>query len=148
MKPGTQLSPLAAYQDWGLLVLRLAFATQLIVGTQDNVFSWERMLEFRDFLEAQGIPYPLVAAHVSAWAQFICGILWLLGLFTRWAALIMVINFCVALLLVHLGLPYEQNILALNLLAVSLCLLFTGPGRLSLDARLLKQSPPKEALFV
>jgi putative oxidoreductase len=147
MKLGKHLQGLTAYSDWGLLLIRLAFATQLIVGTQDNVFSWERMLEFRDFLEAQGMPYPLLAAHISVYAQFGAGILWILGLFTRWAALLMVINFIVALLLVHVGLPYEQNVLALNLLAVSLCLLLTGAGRLSLDAHLLKKNPKKEALF-
>ena len=32
--------------------IRLAVGFHLIYGTQDNVFSWERMLEFRDFLEA------------------------------------------------------------------------------------------------
>ncbi|EMR04722.1 DoxX family protein [Cesiribacter andamanensis] len=147
MKVANPLNTLSAYSSWGLLLIRLAFGFQLIMGTQDNVFSWERMLEFRDFLEAQGMPYPLLAAHVSVYAQFGAGILWVLGLFTRWAALVMVINFIVALLLVHVGLPYEQNILAINLLAVSCCLLLTGPGRLSLDARLLRQPSSKEAIL-
>lgn len=127
---------LAPYSHWGLLALRLAFAVQLIHGTQDNVFSWERMLEFRDFLEARGVPAPLVAAHVSAYAQFICGILWIIGWQTRLAAAIMVINFIAALIIVHIGLPYEQNFPAINLLAVALCLMLTGPGKISLDYRL------------
>lgn len=127
------LQKLSTYSHWGMLILRLAFATQLIWGTQDNVFHWERMLEFRDFLEVRHVPLPLLAAIVSVWAQFICGILWILGWQTRLAAAIMVINFIAALIIVHIGLPYEQNAPAINLLAVSLCLLFTGPGRLSLD---------------
>lgn len=129
------LSSPSRYADWGLLVLRLSFATQLIWGTQNNVFSWEKMLEFRDFLEARGVPYPLIAAHVSVYAQFIAGILWIVGWQTRAAAAIMVINFIAAIIIVHIGLPYEQNFPAINLLAVSICLCFTGAGRLSVDAR-------------
>ena len=121
------------YVHWGLLNIRVVFAVQLIWGTQDNVFSWEQMLEFKDFLEARGVLLPLVAAHVSVYAQFICGILWIVGWQTRLAAAIMAINFIAAIIIVHIGLPYEQNFPAINLLAVSLCLVLTGPGRLSLD---------------
>ena len=128
----------SSYADWGLLALRIAFAVQLIWGTQDNVFSWEKMLEFKDFLEARGVPFPLIAAHVSVYAQFICGILWVIGWLTRPAAAIMFINFVAAIIIVHIGLPYEQNFPAINLLAVSFCLLLTGAGRFSLDAQLCK----------
>lgn len=128
------LNKLAAYSHWGLLVLRIAFATQLVWGTQDNVFSWEKMLEFSTFLEARDVPLPLISAHLSAYAQFICGFLWLIGWQTRLASLIMIINFIAALIIVHIGLPYEQNYPAINLLAVAVCLLLTGPGRLSIDA--------------
>ena len=121
------------YVQWGLLIIRVVFAVQLIWGTQDNVFSWDKMLEFRDFLETRGMPLPLVAAHASVYAQFICGILWIIGWQTRLAAAIMVINFIAAIIIVHIGLPYEQNFPAINLLAVSLCLVLTGPGPLSLD---------------
>ena len=123
----------STYVHWGLLIIRVVFAVQLIWGTQDNVFSWDKMLEFKEFLEARGVPAPLVAAHVSVYAQFICGILWIIGWQTRLAAAIMVINFIAAIIIVHIGLPYEQNFPAINLLAVSLCLVLAGPGRLSLD---------------
>ncbi|AHM61541.1 DoxX family protein [Flammeovirgaceae bacterium 311] len=136
MKAALYSERLAPYSHWGLLILRIAFAVQLIQGTQDNVFSWERMLEFRDFLDARGVLAPLIAAHVSAYAQFICGILWIIGWQTRLAAAIMVINFIAALIIVHIGLPYEQNFPAINLLAVALCLMLTGPGKISLDYRL------------
>ena len=69
----------------GLKVFRLA-------RKQDNVFSHARMLEFRDFLAARQVPWPLVAAHVSVYAQFVCGILYLLGLFVRPAAVLMIVR--------------------------------------------------------
>ncbi len=143
MKLRKILSLPAAYADWGLLILRLTFATQLILGTQDNIFSWERMLEFRDFLDNHGVPYPLFAAHLSAYAQFLAGLCWILGFATRPAALVMVINFVAALIIVHIGLPYEQNFPAINLLGVALCLFFTGPGRFSIDQALISQSHQK-----
>ncbi len=119
----------------GAPILRLFIAFVLIYGTQDNVFSWERMIEFRDFLDRNGFPYPLLSAHVSAYGQFICGILLALGLYTRLAALVMCVNFLVALAMVHVGLPFDANISPLAMFFGSVFFLFHGAGRFSLDAR-------------
>ena len=119
----------------GTLLLRLFLAFVLIYGTQDNVFSQERMHEFRDFLAANGFPFPLASAHLSAYAQFLCGGLIALGLYTRLAALIMIINFVVALAMVHVGLPFNANIAPLAMLFGSLFLFFHGPGPFALDGR-------------
>jgi putative oxidoreductase len=115
------------------LFLRLIIGWRLIDGTQDNVFSWERMLEFRDFLAANGTPFPLLAANVSVYAQFICGILYLIGWFIRPAAVIMIINFIAALLIAHIGLSFEQSFDALMMLAGSIFFLFSGAGKISVD---------------
>ena len=123
-------------RELGPLALRLFLGFTLVWGTQDNVLHAERMAEFRDFLAANGFPYPLAAAYLSAWAQFVCGILLLVGLLTRWAALAMVVNFVVALAMVHVGLPFSQNISALAMLFSSLCFLLYGAGPYSVDARL------------
>jgi putative oxidoreductase len=117
----------------GAPLLRLFIAAVLIYGTQDNVFSQAQMLEFRDFLARHGFPFPLLSAWVSVYAQFLCGIAIALGLFTRWAALIMVVNFIVALAMVHVGLPFSANIAPLAMLFGSLFLLFHGPGKWSFD---------------
>jgi putative oxidoreductase len=119
---------------FGPLVLRLMLGWHLIHGTQDNVFSWARMLEFRDFLASQGFPFPLVSAVVSVCAQFLCGLLFAAGFLTRWAALVMVINFCVALT-VHIGQPYAAAFPAWMMLTGSLALFFTGAGAWSFDSR-------------
>jgi putative oxidoreductase len=121
--------------DWGVLILRVIAGAHLVWGTQDNVLSWERMLEFRHFLAGAGFPLPLVSAVVSAWAQFLCGLLFIVGLFTRWAGAVMSFNFVVAIVMVELRRPYPAAYPALSLLAVSLCLVFTGAGRFSLDGR-------------
>jgi putative oxidoreductase len=98
---------------------------------QDNVFDWQRMVEFQHFLEAQSFPFPLFCAVLSVYAQLICGLLFLIGLFTRPAALIMVVNFVIAILMIHAGGPYPPAVPAIAMLSCSLFLLFHGPGKWS-----------------
>ncbi|WP_425391166.1 DoxX family protein [Ekhidna sp.] len=127
------MNKLRAYAD---LPIRLTVGFHLIYGTQDNVFSWERMIEFEKFLEAFGMPLPLVAAVVSVYAQFICGILFIVGWKVRLTGLVMVFNFIVAILLVHLNDPYPNVYPAISILSGSLFLVLYGEGKLSLDDRL------------
>ena len=96
------------HREKGAFFVRLVVGFVLVYGTQDNVFSHERMLEFRDFLAVRRVPAPLLAAHVSVYAQFVCGILILLGAFTRAAAVVMIVNFIVALVMVHTRLPLSR----------------------------------------
>lgn len=126
--------------ELGALFLRLFIAFVLIYGTVDNVASWERMLEFRDFLAENGFPYPLLSAHLSVYAQMVCGALIAVGLFTRPAALVMAVNFLVALGMVHVGLPFDANIAPLAMLFGSVFLLFHGPGPYALDTRLARRA--------
>ena len=128
-------------RDLAPLILRLFIAFVLIYGTMDNVFSHERMMEFRDFLAKSGFPQPLAAAYLSAYAQFITGILLLIGLFTRFAAAVVVINFIVALVMVHRGLPFNANIAPMAMLVGGLFFLVYGAPRYSLDAR--KMTPAR-----
>ena len=124
---------LDAHRGWGVLALRLAIGIRLVEGTQDNVFSADRMEEFATFLTGLGAPWPMFSAHVSAYAQFTCGILIILGLFTRPAGLVMVINFVVALALAHRNTPFLPTWQAAMMLAGALYFLFCGAGPLSLD---------------
>ncbi len=123
------------YRELAPLLLRLFIAFVLVYGTQDNVFSQAKMLEFRDFLAKNGFPYSLFCAYLSAYAQLACGILLALGLLTRWAAAVVVVNFVVALLMVHVGLPFTANIAPLAMLVGGLFFLLYGAPRYSLDAR-------------
>jgi putative oxidoreductase len=117
----------------GVIFLRLVIGWRLIDGTQDNVFSWDRMLEFRDFLQQHHVMFPLQAACISVYAQFICGILYITGAFTRVAGLIMIINFIAALLIAHIGTTFQQSFDAIMMLFGSVFFLFHGPGKFSVD---------------
>ncbi|MBA3553606.1 MAG: DoxX family protein [Gemmatimonadales bacterium] len=126
---------LAPYREYGPLFIRLVVGYRLVWGTMDNVFSYAQMVEFAGFLEARGVPWPLGSAFISAYAQFICGLLFLAGGFTRPAAAVMVFNFIAALLIAHIGQPFLDNYDALVMLFGAAFLLLHGPGALSVDER-------------
>ena len=121
--------------EYGPLFLRLVVGWMLIWGTQDNIFSWKQMVEFERFLASRGVPLPMVAAHLSVYVQFVCGILIILGALVRPAALLLVINFVCALLIAHRGDTWAGAFPALVMLASALFFLFHGPGKLSVDER-------------
>jgi len=127
------------------LVLRLFLAVFLVYKTQDNVFSSARMQEFEGFLAANGFPAPAVCARLSVYAQFACGILIALGALTRWAALAMIGNFVVAILGVHVGLPFDTYLEPSAMLACSIALLLTGAGPFSVDGWLAARVTSRES---
>lgn len=116
-------------KEYGMFFVRLIVGFHLIYGTADNVFSSARMQEFAHFLGERGVPLPMFSAHLSAYAQFLCGILFILGVFFRPAAVVMIVNFMAALLIAHRTGGYAPAALALIMLFCSIAFLVHGPGR-------------------
>ena len=133
------LSRLDRFKEYGPIFIRLIIGFHLVYGTQDNVLSYARMEEFAAFLSAHNVPFPLFAAFVSAYAQFVCGILFIVGAATRYAAFVMIINFIAAILIAHLGDPYPAKFPALMMLAGACFLFLHGPGELSVDRLLARR---------
>ena len=126
-------------EEYGTVFLRLLIGVFIIWGVADNIFSWAHMVEFQKFLGARGVPYPLFAAHLSAYAQFICGLSILLGAFVRLTSIVFIINFIAAIVIVHLGHTFQQMFPALMMIAAGLFFLFHGAGPLSVDEWLEKR---------
>ena len=124
---------LERHREHGPLFIRLVVGARLIWGTQDNVFSWERMREFSGFLEQHGVPFPLPGAVLSVALQFLGGILVTLGLWTRAAGALIAVHFVAALWIAHRGDSFLNMYDALVMLASGLFLLLHGAGKLSLD---------------
>ena len=120
---------LERHREFGMFFVRLIVGFHLIYGTADNVFSWARMVEFSGFLAERGVPFPLFSANLSAYAQFLCGILFILGLFIRPAAAVMIVNFLCALLIAHRVGGYPPAAPALFMLFSSVAFLVHGAGR-------------------
>lgn len=138
------------HQAYGVLFLRLAMGVFLIYGVQDNMLSVERMYEFRDFLQAHGVPYPLIAAHLSVYTQCLVGIMLLLGWGVRLAGLLLILNFTAAILIVHIGQTFHQYYPAAELLCAGFFYLFNGAGPVSIDSFLERRQHQiqKKSVFV
>lgn len=127
--------------DAALLGLRLYIGGFLVWGVWDNIVSPERMAEFVQFLTVIGSPAPKLAAPVSVWAQFLVGVLLLPGFLTRWAGLLLAVNFLVAVALIGTSQGVFADVTR-ELFGPMMCVLAGlvlathGAGRLSLDARL------------
>ena len=134
MRSLLHLDSLDRFGGFAPLAIRLFLGTFLIFMSQDNVFSGARMAEFEQFLAQHSFPAPSASAHVSVYAQFVCGILILVGALTRWAALLMIVNFVVALVGVHRALPFRTFLEPCAMLACAVALFIGGAGRVSIDA--------------
>ena len=128
-----RLSFLPQAQNLALLTLRV------LVGT--SLFLSHGLEKIRGFSQmAQHFPNPLHLGAPSSLAfalvsDALCSLLLVIGLATRWAALIIAINTGVAFALVHkMHLSGEHNgELAWLYLAASLTLFFAGAGKFSID---------------
>lgn len=119
----------------GVLFLRLFIGTRLIYGVIDNIIAWEKMIEFATFLEKFSFPFPMYSAVISVYAQLFAGVMIILGFKIRWASLLMIVNFLVALIMVHRNDTFEGMTPALAILFACLLFLFNGAGKFGLDSK-------------
>ena len=137
--PLLTLQPLSRGADAALLLVRVTLGAFLIYGVWDNIVSAERMAEFAGFLAKFGFPAPGFMAPLSVWAQFLCGVAFILGVATRWAGLVCAFNFIVAIAMVdHLG-GVRASFPSACLVVVGLYLATHGAGRLAIDSLLARR---------
>jgi putative oxidoreductase len=126
---------LPVYPDLALLVMRLWFGGLLVLlhGWM-KISMWGPMSQ--RFADPFGIGSPASLA-LSIFAEAVCASLIALGLFTRFAAVVCIINMTTAFLTAHGGrLTGAQNgELAFLYLGAFVVLLLAGPGRFSVDGR-------------
>jgi putative oxidoreductase len=120
----------------GTFVLRVTFGLLLLIdhGLGKITHFSEYEFTFYNFLNI-GHRWSLV---LCIFAEVVCAGLLALGLFTRFAALVLVINFSVASFLALKGQPLEHREVALVFLAAFVTLLLTGPGKYSVDGAMGK----------
>lgn len=70
---------------------------------------------------------------LAVFAEFVCSIFIILGLFTRFAVFFLIITMAVAGLIVHGGDPFQKKETSLLYLSVYLMLFAFGPGKFSVD---------------
>lgn len=127
------LSQFSKLQPYSALFIRLAFGFHLIQYSYGDVFELTAGSSNEEWLHRMGVPLPYFMGWVYILTEFIGGIAIIVGFKTRWFAVPLIINFIVALLLVHLGQTYKQSFEAIQMLATLFFLLFNGSGKLSVD---------------
>lgn len=118
-----------------MLVLRLGVGILMMNHGYDKLkhFS-EYQAEFMNFM---GMGRTLSLALV-VFAEFFCSLFLILGLFTRLAAIPLIIVTCVIIFKVNHGNVFGEGEMAALYLAGYLVLLFVGPGRVSVDSMIGK----------
>lgn len=76
---------------------------------------------------------------LTIFAEFVCSIFIILGLFTRFAVFFLIIAMAVAGLMVHGADPFAKKEMSLLYLSVYLLLFAFGPGRYSVDSMITKR---------
>jgi putative oxidoreductase len=120
----------------GLLVLRVAFGGMMLFG-----HGWGKLTSFADGAEKFADPLgigPTASMAGAVFSEVVCAGLVMVGLVTRVACVPLVFTFVVAAFLVHGKDPFfmaggAAKEPALLYLCAFLALLFTGPGRFSID---------------
>lgn len=129
----------------GLLILRIVFGVTFFAHGSQKLFAWfggPGISGFADFLGQANLDFgiPVVMAYVVGIVEFVGGILIFFGLFTRISAFFLAVNMAVAIVGVHWTYGFFLNPqgvdgveYALIMLAIALCLLFSGGGKYALD---------------
>jgi len=121
----------------GLLLLRVGLGA-LMAG----LHGWGKLTKVANGDMAFADPIGIGQAPglvMATFAEFACSILILLGLFTRLACVPLIVTMLVAGFVVHADDPWAKKELAFLYLCGYLTLLFTGPGRFSVDALIMKR---------
>jgi putative oxidoreductase len=135
------LNPSASSRAWGLTVLRVVVGVIFLAHGGQKLFVYGLDGVAGGFA-SMGLPLPMVSAVLATGAEFFGGLLLILGLFTRVAAVPLAITMLVAGLTAHRGaffLPSGFEYV-LVLMASSVALALSGGGALALDSVLARRS--------
>ena len=119
-----------SYQETGELILRLVLGFFMLSHGWGKLSSFSEKSEF--FPDPLGMGSAL-SLSLATFSEFFCSIFLILGLFTRFAALNILITMLVAGLIFHAADPFGKKELALLYAAGFLYFTIVGGNRFSLD---------------
>lgn len=123
--------------DAGLLALRVLAGVALALA--HGIGKLPPSARFVGGVAEMGFPVPGLFAWAAGLSEFAGGLLLALGLLTRPAAFVILVTMAVAAFIRQAGDPFGDRELALLYGSVALLYLLAGPGRLSLDAALVRR---------
>ncbi|MEC5142825.1 DoxX family protein [Chitinophaga sp. 212800010-3] len=121
--------------SFSMLVLRVVFGGMILLH------GWPKLINFT--AKMNSFPDPLGVGHkislgMTVFAEVFCAVLLIIGLLTRLAAIPLSICMGVIIFIIQSHKPINEKELPLLYLAAFITLLFTGPGKFSLDGALGK----------
>ena len=120
--------------DLGLLMLRLASG-----GIMAYSHGWGKLQKMlsgdMSFADPIGVGEE-ASLILTVFAEFVCGVLVALGLFTRAALVPLIITMVVAVFIVHADDPFSKQEFGLLFLIPYITIFLAGPGKFSLDKKL------------
>ena len=119
--------------SFGLLVLRVAVCAMMLTHGLAKMSNFSEMSQTFDPIGMGGA----LSLSLVIFAEVFCSIAVILGLFTRLAAIPLIIAMCVAVSF-HAGQGFAKMELALLYLTVFTAILITGPGGYSVDRLIWK----------
>ncbi len=128
----------------GLLILRLGCG-----GLMLWFHGLPKLLTYGE--KAVGFPDPLGIGHglslgLVVFAEFFCSILVIWGILTRFAAIPLVVTMVTAAFVIHGDDPWSKKEFALLYAIPFFALVFTGPGKISIDHFFFQKSSDANAL--
>lgn len=121
---------------FALLVLRVGAGSLMLMK-----HGLDKLMHFSQKAGGFADPFGIgstASLSLAVFAEFFCAVFIILGLFTRLATIPLIINMAVALFVAHQGDFFGKGELAGLFLVVFVTLLFTGPGKVSLDRLIAK----------
>jgi putative oxidoreductase len=122
--------------NFAILLLRLCLGLYMLI-----VHGMDKLMHFAEraasFYDPFGIGHK-ASLVLMIFAEVFCSIFVILGLFTRFAVLPLIIGMAVAVFGVHKGLHHNDAEIAAIYLTGYLVLLLCGPGRISVDGMMKK----------
>ncbi|CAD7815719.1 hypothetical protein CHRY9390_03024 [Chryseobacterium aquaeductus] len=97
-------------------------------------------IKFFDFLELG----PKISLGLTVFAEFVCSIFLILGLFTRIAVGFLMFTMIVAGFIVHGSDPFDKREISLLYLGIYLLIVVLGAGRFSIDGMIKKKRRASE----
>lgn len=126
--------------DLPLTILRVWLGIAFIMHGLPGIFSADYMAGHIGMMEIYNIPIPVIMAYLSKGGELLAGILLLFGIFTRFGALLVIVNMTVATFLAMRGDIFGdfQAQMSFTYLIIGVCILLGGITKYSLDAMRIK----------
>lgn len=121
--------------NFGMLVLRIATGLLLANHGYEKLIKFSTLkYKFMNFMHLGST----VSLSLIIFAELVCGILLILGLFTRFACIPIIIGMGVVVFVASNGQIFSAGEKGMVYLAATITILFCGPGKISVDGMIGK----------